>query len=283
MARARIIKPGFFKNDILSECSMAARVLFAGLWTLADRMGRLEDRPKQIKGEIFPHDAVNVDDLLNELVKHNFIIRYEARNNKYIQVLTFEKHQKPHTKEIASTIPSYEEAQPKPGKDEPKSDQSFLNLNPLTLNLNPEAGAVDAPDASEHVLLGEQISKITGWDKDPNWGGDYGRIEQWLANGWDAGKDIIPTVKRLMGKRKEPPGNLKYFERAIADAYATRTAPLPEGKVHEITGRNPTKTDRKEAATKRALQRLGIEETDQPDGEPMLRQLEHLREGAGTA
>ena len=54
MARARNIKPGFFRNSDLVELPMDARLLFIGLWTLADRMGRLEDRPKQIKMEIFP-------------------------------------------------------------------------------------------------------------------------------------------------------------------------------------------------------------------------------------
>ena len=49
MARARNIKPGFFKNEFLAEMPCEVRLLFIGLWTLADREGRLEDRPKRIK------------------------------------------------------------------------------------------------------------------------------------------------------------------------------------------------------------------------------------------
>ena len=37
MARARNIKPGFFTNDVLADCDPLARLLFAGLWTVADR------------------------------------------------------------------------------------------------------------------------------------------------------------------------------------------------------------------------------------------------------
>lgn len=48
--RARDIKPGFFKNDQLADCSMAARLLFPGLWMMADREGRLENRPKKSRG-----------------------------------------------------------------------------------------------------------------------------------------------------------------------------------------------------------------------------------------
>ena len=46
MARARNIKPGFFRNADLVEMPIEARLLFIGLWTLADRSGRLEDRPR---------------------------------------------------------------------------------------------------------------------------------------------------------------------------------------------------------------------------------------------
>jgi len=49
MARTRSIKPSFFKNEFLAECEPMARLLFVGLWTLADRDGRLELRPRRIE------------------------------------------------------------------------------------------------------------------------------------------------------------------------------------------------------------------------------------------
>jgi hypothetical protein len=106
MARARNIKPGFFKNEDLAECSPWARLCFAGLWTLADREGRLEDRPKRIKGELFAFDTVDVDPLLGELEKYGFIMRYEAEGIRVIQILKFDLHQHPHHKEPSSDLPS---------------------------------------------------------------------------------------------------------------------------------------------------------------------------------
>lgn len=106
MARARNIKPSFFTNDYVSECSAFARLLFIGLWTVADREGRLENRPKKIKGELFPHDALEIAELLEELEKNKFIKRYEVNDNKYIQIINFTKHQKPHPNETESAIPS---------------------------------------------------------------------------------------------------------------------------------------------------------------------------------
>lgn len=106
MARARNIKPGFFKNETLAECSPLARLLFAGLWCLADRAGRLEDRPKRIRAEILPYDDGSVDDMLNELHQTGFILRYQAGEQRLIQVLNFSKHQNPHCREPESTIPA---------------------------------------------------------------------------------------------------------------------------------------------------------------------------------
>lgn len=105
MSRARNIKPGFFRNADLVELSIEARLLFIGLWTIADREGRLEDRPKQIKMEIYPADSFDVSALLEELADTDMLDRYEVGGKKYIQIVNFTKHQNPHRDERASAIP----------------------------------------------------------------------------------------------------------------------------------------------------------------------------------
>jgi hypothetical protein len=106
MARARNIKPSFFKNEDLVELPFEARLLFAGLWTLADREGRLEDRPKRIKMEIFPADEVDVVEMLDALEGRGFIRRYLVEGMRCIHVCAWDKHQTPHHTERASTLPS---------------------------------------------------------------------------------------------------------------------------------------------------------------------------------
>lgn len=105
MARARSIKPGFFCNDGLVELPFEVRLLFIGLWTLADREGRLEDRPKRIRAQIFPYDNVDVDKALDQLQAAGFVVRYEAEGTRCLQVVNFVKHQMPHHKEAASELP----------------------------------------------------------------------------------------------------------------------------------------------------------------------------------
>jgi len=104
MARARNIKPGFYKNEDLAECSVWARLIFPGLWMLADREGRLEDRPKRIKGELLPFDSQDVDPLLDELQARGFLVRYKNSDGSFIQISKFSTHQTPHYSEKPSVI-----------------------------------------------------------------------------------------------------------------------------------------------------------------------------------
>lgn len=120
MPRARIIKPGFFKNFTLAQLTYQHRLLFAGLWTLADREGRLKDDPAWIRAELFPYEPhVNVDVLLTDLQQADFIVRYtyedlsktsntsktRATRSRAIAIPTFLHHQNPHHRERPSTIP----------------------------------------------------------------------------------------------------------------------------------------------------------------------------------
>lgn len=111
--RARNLKPGFFKNEGLADLPPLARILFAGLWGMADREGRLEDRPKRIKAEVLPYDNCDPEKLLDALAEHeeHFIVRYEVDGKRYIAIPAFAEHQSPHCREPESTIPAPDQHQ----------------------------------------------------------------------------------------------------------------------------------------------------------------------------
>jgi hypothetical protein len=104
--RARNLKPGFFKNEDLAACNPLARILFAGLWCMADREGRLEYRPKRIKAEVLPYDDCSCEELLEQLSHKSFITVYPCGEETFIEISQFTKHQKCHVNELASTIPA---------------------------------------------------------------------------------------------------------------------------------------------------------------------------------
>jgi hypothetical protein len=152
MARARNIKPGFFKNEDLAECTPWARLCFAGLWTLADRAGRLEDRAKRIKGELFAYDSVEVEPLLQELVRYGFIVRYEVEAQRFIQVSKFQEHQTPHYTEKESVIPPPqlpECAGHKGGADSKKTPGVKAPSRGGRYPLNPDSLIPDSPNPEQ--------------------------------------------------------------------------------------------------------------------------------------
>lgn len=147
MSRARNIKPGFFENEDLAECTMAARLMFIGLWTIADRRGILEDRPKRIGAIVFPYERVNTEALLGELASRGFIRRYEAGGHRCILIPTFAKHQNPHVREQANSLPEPDEHHAStvqaPGTSGASTEQATLNDESLLHEsplLNDECG-----------------------------------------------------------------------------------------------------------------------------------------------
>ena len=105
MARARNIKPSLFSNELLVELPAFDRLAFIGLWCLADREGRLEDRVKRIKIELFPCDDYDVEEGLARLAAAGFISRYQVAGFSVIEIINFQKHQSPHGSEKDSTLP----------------------------------------------------------------------------------------------------------------------------------------------------------------------------------
>lgn len=200
MARARNIKPGFFKNEELGTLTREARLLFIGLWTLADRNGRLEDRPARITAEVFPYDRDikigDVDTWLQMLAdsSEGFIVRYVVGKTKYLQITNFAKHQSPHVKEQASTIPAPDMpgASPVQTPDISQPRQCVAppdSLNPSSLNPDflkedlPAHGArtAPAPAAREIVSLGRFSDWWSIWSEVRGTANKKESVQAWLS------------------------------------------------------------------------------------------------------
>lgn len=145
MARTRLIKPALFENEVLGQMDGDTVLLFTGLWCIADRDGRIEDRPLRIKAQLFPYREMDVAGKLENLAAYGFIERYEVEGVKCIQVNNWQKHQRPHVKENPSDLPppnrsSTNLALPRECKAQPRLLQerpSPLTLNPSPLTLPP--------------------------------------------------------------------------------------------------------------------------------------------------
>jgi hypothetical protein len=148
--RARSIKPGVCDNELLGTADPFYTLLFERLWMIADREGRLEDRPLRIKAQAFPYrEGLDVEPMLAWLTENGFILRYVADGKRYIQVLEFRKHQKPHSNEQDSVIPP-PKTELGTAKVVPEHNHggAMDALNPSSLN--PDSGLL-TPDCISHA------------------------------------------------------------------------------------------------------------------------------------
>lgn len=151
MARSRNIKPGLFKNEVLGVADPLYTLLFEGLWLLADREGRLEDRPLRIKGEVFPYrDGLDMNAMLDWLQANGFIRRYTAAGKKCIFIVEFRKHQNPHKNETESELPAPESAESE--SDEIGTTSEKIGSAPADSlssdSLIPDSGLLEGQSAS---------------------------------------------------------------------------------------------------------------------------------------
>ena len=150
MPRIRMVKPEFFDDPAVGDLPLPARLFFIGLWTQADREGRLVEDVRQLKARLFPYDAVEIRDLIVELQARRMLCRYEAvdssgERRRYLWIRNFTKHQRPHPKEPASVIPpcptSAVEKHCKPCKKTASpSESGFLILDSGSL----DSGSLDS-------------------------------------------------------------------------------------------------------------------------------------------
>jgi hypothetical protein len=96
MARIRCIKPDFWNNEKVLECSPITRLMFIGMWNFADDTGRMRYAPKTIKAQIFPLDNIQISDvvrMLDELSSSGLIQIYTVEGADYLWITGWH-HQK---------------------------------------------------------------------------------------------------------------------------------------------------------------------------------------------
>jgi hypothetical protein len=109
VARIRTIKPEFWSDERVGECSVSARLLLIASLNFSDDHGGLDRSAKQLKAQAFPYDDIDCEPLVRELIKVGLFIEYSVNGKKYLHIKGFRKHQKVE-KPAKPRIPVYEES-----------------------------------------------------------------------------------------------------------------------------------------------------------------------------
>ena len=247
MARARNIKPSFFKNELLGEADPLLGLLFISLWTLADKCGRLEDRPLRIKAETFPYrENVNINGYLTQLLALGFIDRYKVGETSIIEIVNFVKHQTPHSTEKVSELPCKPIDTPLTLINASASVISHINvLNPDSSNtdsllLIPESECVVNCNSEENkkthtqiqvVLISDGLKSIGMMPINPT-------LPKFMAL-VEVGATADEFVSTALEKRGTDKFNFNYLLTVMGNrrADAARAPPLHKGAMPSLTSR----------------------------------------------
>lgn len=131
--RIRSIKPEFWSSESNGRLSRNARLVFIGLWSVADNFGRFRADPRYLAGAVLPYDrdaSSVVRSSLIELHSEGKIELFELDRSAFGVVCGFEAHQ--WMKKRGSPVyPSPQDPGaiilPRPDKTAPRSVQNRLD------------------------------------------------------------------------------------------------------------------------------------------------------------
>ncbi len=227
MPRARLLKPDFFRSEDIGLLPLGARLLFQGLWTLADRQGRLLDRPRRFAIDLFPYDAdPPIEQWLGAMVERGLIVRYTAVGHECIQIVNFVKHQNPHPREPSFELPepcSHNVGQSPdkklPGKDEPcrtagRTYMSSPDLLPLFLASGsgraipvvPSTSTDVEPESPDVEQQEYPASFLEVWVGTGKHGVKFKAMKAWRAHGKPPWNRIRPAWEAYMASDRPSAG-----------------------------------------------------------------------------
>jgi hypothetical protein len=121
VGRIRSIKPEFLRHEGLQDLEKAnpgkcCMLVFAGLWTACDKLGRFEWRPRTLKLDILPFLPFDMAETLELLEGAGQLRRYVVDGKEYGVIDTFEEHQRITGKEATAPAKYPEPPSAKPVK-----------------------------------------------------------------------------------------------------------------------------------------------------------------------
>jgi hypothetical protein len=253
MARIRTIKPDFWASDQVTDCSLAARLLFIGIWNFADDAGVIPYKPKTLKAKVFPADDVSLEDIrrmVDELLRTALLGIFEYEGVVYLFVTGWKKHQK-------IDRPSFRYPSP-PKNYEPNPDQLSLALRRTLDEGHPpegkgkEGNGMEGKGGEPPTIRREDEGDVPLWRQiivafDDARVEAYGEMQRRphphpddrqhalrfieAGAGLELCKSVFQAVcQRAKSNSKRPPWSLEYFQNPIADAIAAAKRPMPQAE-----------------------------------------------------
>lgn len=112
MARKRMIDPNIWQSEDFSKLSTLGKLVFIGLFSLADDEGRGRSNPVYLKSTLFPYEegirSTDIDKTLSEISSNMSVIFYSCDGSSYYSLYNWNTWQK-IDRPTESKIPEYDE------------------------------------------------------------------------------------------------------------------------------------------------------------------------------
>ena len=214
MSRNRTIPADFWTWEAVIDCKPMTRLLFIGLWNFADDFGVQPLRPRTIRMQVFPGDALDEQQMramIEELAARKLVRIYAIEGQEYLEIIDWQHIQRVG-KRAKRRYPSPGERPASTTADHSKPLQTPAELPASTA----------APDHSK---------PLQSPAPDPDLGAEKERaIGQWMADGCEAQRDVVPAVDGLcqVSLDSGPPSGLDELAAAVAENCARRAAAGPQ-------------------------------------------------------
>lgn len=136
----RIIKESICTSDTVDTLTWFEEVFFYRLIVTVDDFGRMDARPAILRSRMFPLKTITdkqINDALNKLATVGIVQIYEWENRTYLQLVTWENHQRIRNQKSKFPAPP----------DNPLSIDSKLLTNVAVIQSNPNPIRIQNPES----------------------------------------------------------------------------------------------------------------------------------------
>lgn len=193
MARKRMIDPSIWINEDFGALSNLAKLVFIGLFSIADDEGRGKASPAYIKAVLFPYNddlrIADIEKTLSEISSKMSVIFYSCDENMYYTLTSWNMWQK-IDKPSQSKLPEYN-----PETMIALFDEHSTNTRRV---FSPNKKRIEENIYTSKKILMEHFSLT--WKKYPNKKGRAKALEyylQWIKGRTISGEKIKLTDKQI--------------------------------------------------------------------------------------
>ena len=199
--KIRTVKPELFIHETLFDLEwktgLPIRLGWIGLFTVCDREGRFEWRPRQIKLAVLPWDQVDFGKVLDALVGIGLVVRYQVNGRSFGYIPTWKSHQRINVKESASVLPPPPEKQVNSPTEEGELTGSSPTVSPMEMELEMEVEGELEPEMEMEPEEGESENDLSAPADPPPRVPSPDLLDLWNSNCGKLSKATAMSKKRV--------------------------------------------------------------------------------------